>query len=178
MVTGFEDIRIAVETIGDGGIEMDLELAPDAVAEFLDDDQQMVAPLKVHYAAKLKGSEILVSAQLSGVVEVICCRCLGDMQHAIDLNLETVYLPATAEMEGDLEADRESSEIGYYRKEIRLGEYLLSEMGLSMPLRHVCSEDCKGLCSECGANLNIGSCSCEVAVDPRFAKLAGLKKDN
>ncbi|MBR3961677.1 MAG: DUF177 domain-containing protein, partial [Clostridia bacterium] len=38
-----------------------------------------------------------------------------------------------------------------------------------------CSEDCRGLCSNCGANLNGGDCGCNVKqIDPRLAKLAEL----
>jgi uncharacterized protein len=48
---------------------------------------------------------------------------------------------------------------------------------LSIPLKVLCSEDCKGLCPHCGANWNLGSCNCEEnAVDPRWEQLAKLKR--
>ena len=45
---------------------------------------------------------------------------------------------------------------------------------LEMDTKTLCSEDCKGLCSRCGADLNLGPCSCQKEVDPRLAALAKL----
>ncbi len=45
---------------------------------------------------------------------------------------------------------------------------------LGMDTKTLCSEDCKGLCSRCGADLNLGPCSCKKEVDPRLAALAKL----
>lgn len=50
---------------------------------------------------------------------------------------------------------------------------------LNVPMRFLCSEDCKGLCSTCGKNLNSGECGCnQKEVDPRLAVLKNLKFDN
>lgn len=45
---------------------------------------------------------------------------------------------------------------------------------LGMDSKHLCSEDCKGLCPRCGADLNLGPCSCKKEPDPRLAALASL----
>ena len=45
---------------------------------------------------------------------------------------------------------------------------------LDMETKFLCSEDCKGLCSKCGANLNLGPCSCRKEIDPRLAVLEQL----
>ena len=45
---------------------------------------------------------------------------------------------------------------------------------LDMDTKTLCSEDCKGLCPHCGADLNLGPCSCKKDVDPRLAVLAKL----
>ena len=45
-------------------------------------------------------------------------------------------------------------------------------------MKPLCSESCRGLCPECGANLNTASCTCQRAwVDPRLAVLEQLRKD-
>ena len=49
---------------------------------------------------------------------------------------------------------------------------------LDMDTKFLCSEDCKGLCSGCGANLNREACRCKKAVDPRLAKLAQLLQND
>lgn len=48
---------------------------------------------------------------------------------------------------------------------------------LNLDTKNLCSEDCKGLCPGCGANLNEESCRCRKEVDPRLAKLAQLLED-
>ena len=49
---------------------------------------------------------------------------------------------------------------------------------LDMDTKTLCSEDCKGLCLRCGADLNLGPCSCKKEVDPRLAALAKLLENN
>ena len=47
----------------------------------------------------------------------------------------------------------------------------LEDIYLALPGKFLCKEDCKGLCSECGANLNESSCDCKKPIDPRWAAL-------
>ena len=55
-----------------------------------------------------------------------------------------------------------------------LGELARTAFILGMDTKTLCSEDCKGLCSRCGADLNLGPCSCKKEIDPRLAVLAKL----
>jgi uncharacterized protein len=171
-----EDLKVAVETISEAGLEEQLSFAPEVLAEILADESLKVTrPFELAYTVDLDGSEVNVSAHLSGAFETVCCRCLKPVVHAIDLELDTLFLPAEEDMPDDLEAERDDSAVGYYRDEIELGRYLRSELVLDLPLRHLCREDCRGLCPGCGVDLNSGSCKCERPIDPRFGKLAELK---
>ena len=58
--------------------------------------------------------------------------------------------------------------------EIDLDEILTTCFVLDMETKFLCSEDCKGLCSTCGKNLNLGPCECRKPIDPRFAVLEQL----
>lgn len=52
---------------------------------------------------------------------------------------------------------------------------LVSEdIWLAIPPRFICKEDCKGLCAQCGADLNEGPCGCKKVIDPRLAALEQL----
>lgn len=55
-----------------------------------------------------------------------------------------------------------------------VGDLARTAFILGMDSKTLCSEDCKGLCSRCGADLNLGPCSCQKEVDPRLAVLAKL----
>ena len=57
---------------------------------------------------------------------------------------------------------------------VDLGELARTAFILGMDTKTLCSEDCKGLCARCGADLNLGPCSCKKEIDPRLAALAKL----
>ena len=60
-------------------------------------------------------------------------------------------------------------------QEIDLDELVMSDLLLTLPMKHLCREDCKGLCAQCGKNLNEGDCGCKKKpVDPRLEALRKL----
>ncbi len=54
----------------------------------------------------------------------------------------------------------------------------IEDIFLSLPTKILCSEDCKGICTNCGKNLNHGKCDCEMDVDPRLAVLRQLLSED
>ena len=71
--------------------------------------------------------------------------------------------------------DEENDEIllmdGY---ELDMDEVVTTAFILAMDTKNLCSDDCKGLCSGCGVDLNVEPCRCKPEVDPRLAALAQL----
>ena len=66
---------------------------------------------------------------------------------------------------------------GTARSELDLDEVVTTAFVPAMDTKNLCSEDCKGLCAKCGADLNLGPCGCRPDVDPRWAALAQLLDD-
>lgn len=180
-VKRLEDIQVSPETIGEAGLEIDVMLLPEAVGEvFRNKDLTVRDPFELHYVVERDkdSGDVHVGIDIEGRIETFCARCLETMTCPVDLHLETDYLPATREMSQNLEEERLSSETGYYRKTIHLGDYIASELVLALPLRFICDEGCKGLCTGCGVNLNREACRCEAKPgDPRLQKLAELNKE-
>lgn len=177
-INRIEDIQIAPETVGEAGIENEVSVSPDIMGEVLRDKGLTVTkPFHIRYVVEREeGSDTIHAAvDVDGEIEAACARCLDRIVHRMDLHLKTDYLPAPSDMAENLEEERVNSEIGYYRKNVRLGEYIISELVLALPMRFICSEDCKGLCPGCGVNLNQEECRCERPTDPRLQKLADLK---
>jgi len=59
-----------------------------------------------------------------------------------------------------------------------LTDMVRQELLLALPMKPLCSEECKGLCPRCGVNLNIETCDCRVkGMDSRWEGLKDLKKD-
>jgi len=107
---------------------------------------------------------------LEGSIEAellcICDRCSGTFESTKTTQL---HVTIVEEDDGDdpeyfaLEGD-----------EIDLDEILSTCFILDMETKFLCDEDCKGLCSSCGKNLNLGPCECRKQIDPRFAVLEQL----
>jgi len=176
-VKSIYDIKLIPDTIGEAGIEKDFRVEPGVMTEILaDKDLQVTEPFQLHYEGVRHQENIHVRVDIKGVIRTTCSRCLCPMTHTVDLHLESDYMPAPPEMEDEhIEAERLSEETGYFRREIKLGEYIISELVLSLPFIYICSERCKGLCQQCGANLNELPCACVQSTDPRLQVLSKLK---
>ncbi|SUY61625.1 ribosomal protein L32 family protein [Clostridium sporogenes] len=54
---------------------------------------------------------------------------------------------------------------------IDVTEVIENNIIIELPIKRLCKKNCKGLCQQCGANLNFSKCKCEKDIDPRLAKL-------
>jgi uncharacterized protein len=170
------EIRLIPEFIGEAGLEKDLVVDPGTVESILShEDLKVPGPFTIHYEVIRVQENLKVYVDIKGEIQTSCARCLTPMTHQVDLHLQSDYMPAPPEMPEELEAERQSEETGFYRKEIRLGEYIVSELVLSLPMIYICSSDCKGLCAGCGANLNVAPCRCTEKEDSRFQVLSEIK---
>ena len=75
------------------------------------------------------------------------------------------------------EVEEDDLSTSFYEDEtIDLGQLIREQFYLSLPMKPLCRPDCRGLCPDCGTDLNAGACGCvERTVDPRWAALAALK---
>ena len=112
-------------------------------------------------------------------LELTCSRCVEQYRFQVDAAFDQRYLPAAAastDVESEVgEGDLETS---YYSEDqIDLNELMREQFYLALPMKPLCREDCKGLCAQCGTNLNTGTCDCApVWEDPRLAALKALKR--
>jgi uncharacterized protein len=96
----------------------------------------------------------------------ICSRCLTPVSVDRKETLSGVY---------GTEAELPEDVLPYNGEYIDLTETIRETLILSEPMKVLCRPDCKGLCPQCGADLNEGPCSCPTdKIDPRFAVLGGL----
>ena len=97
-----------------------------------------------------------------------CYRCLEDAECEVVAELDDAFVREASPANSDLYTFEATSGSGAYS--ISLEEPVRSALILELPMRILCSEDCKGLCTQCGHNLNEGPCSCH--------KGAGYASDN
>ena len=113
-----------------------------------------------------------------------CDRCLDDVEIAFPIELDIRVNPASLSdaasniPEGDSKLD-DVDEFSFLDGCILDVDKLVSdEIVVALPTKVLCKEDCKGLCSVCGTNLNHGSCSCDRTVgDPRMAAIRDIFKE-
>lgn len=97
-----------------------------------------------------------------------CDRCFSPTDRIMSLEFEHTLVVS---LSGDCNDDY--IEVPDYT--LNLDELVASDIILELPLKHLCREDCKGLCQSCGANLNDGDCNCsKTTTDPRLEVLKQL----
>lgn len=119
-------------------------------------DLELVDPVTVRGRLQQTGEgEFYWHAFLAGRVKGECRRCLGGVFVPIDIEIRVLFSddPETTEDPGVYP-------LGNGAAELDLGHAVREELALAVPGFLVCRDDCAGLCSQCGANLNDGPCSC------------------
>lgn len=113
---------------------------------------------------------ITVTGTLTATFAASCARCLKDLSETLTVPFTEVFVPKGS--------DADDGESYTYTKEtLLLDKMLYDTVMLNMPQRFLCGEDCKGLCQNCGQNLNDGQCDCknnEPDDSNPFEKLKGL----
>lgn len=122
----------------------------------------------------LAGPDLYITGQVEAGMELNCGRCLKEYRGSFSIPVEITCL---GEVSGE---EDEEHEEGFNCDEIKDGVLDLDsivdeQVTLNAPMRPLCSDGCKGLCSTCGADLNEGDCGCDNSkVDPRMKVLEKL----
>lgn len=132
------------------------------------------------------GSSVHVRGRLEAGVSLECGRCLDRYFAPAGQELDLFFLPREKERPRDEEEDVQLSDrevvVGYYEGDrLDLAEVIREQIILSLPLRRLCREECRGLCPTCGKNRNSSDCGCpppEDGEDPRLAPLRRLFDKN
>jgi uncharacterized protein len=123
-------------------------------------------------------ADIRLRGKFEGRFQVPCARCVEPVELPLNGEFDLIFRPIGADTGASERAiTAPETEIGYYQKDSLLLEDVLREQVLlSLPVRTLCKDDCKGLCPRCGQNRNNQDCSCEESqTDPRWEALSGLR---
>jgi uncharacterized protein len=146
-----------------------------------EDTYRIVSPAHLVAEVHKDGEKVRLAGRLQTVIELACSRCLETFAIPVDAQFDLLYLPAGA-APADQEREIEEDDFGtsYYRDGvIDLADLVREQIYLALPMKPLCQEGCRGLCPQCGTNLNSGSCSCTAAWDdPRLTPLKALTRDH
>ena len=160
---------IDLESLLQGGCErMSLDESFDFSKEELDGVFPFTTPVRVHGDIVNRAGIVTMQAAADCDMRFVCDRCAGQAARRLHVPMTHILV---SELQGDDDADRYILVPG---GKLDLFQLALEDVFLSLPSKLLCKEDCKGICPQCGKNLNEGPCDCKKEIDPRFAALLDL----
>jgi len=161
------------------------EYAPGVIE--LGPDWQQQGPLKATGRAQLveerhgkhqKIEDIRLNGTVSTKLEQPCARCLEPVVEEVDRAFDLLYRPQGVDGgREEVSVTAAEAEVSYYQGEgLQLEDAIREQVLLAAPLKLLCRDDCKGLCPQCGKNLNAEQCSCaDPVAELRWAALKDLR---
>ncbi len=170
-------MKLKVSDIDIDGTELDLT----EEITIGEEGSDLLAPVSAQLRAFRDGSSVIVTGKAHADTELQCSRCLERFKTGIDSDVNITYLPEKENKDVSEKhmLSEEELNTGYYADDIIDVSGLLSEfVSVNIPIKPLCLEDCKGLCPQCGTNLNAGTCECkDEVIDERWSKLKSLLKE-
>ncbi len=169
---------IEVENLTRAGKPFAHTYSPAEIA--LDDEElRLLEDVEVRGRATRKGESVRIEGEIRTGIEKSCDRCLRPIAVPIETAFEVGFVPPETETARESPA-LEAEDLDVAPLEgatIDIDEVVREQILLTVGLRSVCRDDCRGLCPACGANLNEGECGCAtVEVDPRWVALEALRE--
>lgn len=125
-------------------------------------------PVKVSGSVFNRAGVVSLNLLIEYTFAAPCDRCGIDTVHNHTVTVDKLLATAIERQESD-------TIITVPDMKFDVDEFVYSEVILDLPSKHLCKDDCKGICFKCGKNLNEGNCGCDTReVDPRLAKLLEL----
>lgn len=127
-------------------------------------------PVMVAGVVKNASGIVTLEYSVKLVYDGFCDRCAEKIEKSFEFNFDhTLVLSLNNEENDDLMLIEDFH--------FEMDPLAIEDIFLSLPTKILCSEECKGICTSCGKNLNHGACDCKKEVDPRLAILQQLLED-
>ena len=124
-------------------------------------------PVQVTGQVRNTADVLELTLTASTVLDAVCDRCGKAFS-------QEKTIPYSCLLAEQVENDDNDEIVLLENGKVDVGDLARTAFILGMDSKTLCSEDCKGLCPRCGADLNLGPCSCQKETDPRLAVLAKL----
>ncbi len=150
------------------GLSKEFDYNIDLSAETLGASAPFTSPVKVRGSVFNRAGIVGIDALASMVMSVCCDRCAKPVDYPFEAEVSHTLVASLNDEDNDdfiLVEDVKNFDVD---------ALVTDDIFLSLPSKFLCSEDCRGLCPVCGADLNEGQCSCKKEIDPRLAALTQL----
>ena len=141
-------------------------------------DYEFLGPAHIDLRYYRSGQELFLTAAMESRVAGECARCLQRFEFRHAPGFEVVMVPHSGRWaEEDLDGGGDDL-VWYEGDDVDISPLLDERLLLTLPTLPLCREDCRGLCGQCGHDLNLGACQCaSQAGDPRLAVLRTLRHE-
>ena len=153
---------------------------PGAV-DFGSDNFQQAGPLDWSASAERAGREIRITGSLKTFLQLSCSRCLEPARVPISKEFDLFFRQRDEEMfDEDEEIQLTESDMRtafFTGTQLAITDILREQILLALPMKVLCTVDCKGLCPRCGTNLNSAKCNCpKEDFNPHMETLLEIKR--
>ena len=122
----------------------------------------------------LGNRKLALTGDTSVTLALECARCLAPVEYTCELVFDEELDMRATDADRVRNLDEQSYLSGY---NLDADQLVCNELTLSLPMKVLCKEDCKGICNRCGANLNFETCDCDTrSLDPRMAVIQDIFK--
>lgn len=175
-------MNIQVQEIPLEGLHLSYEVSP-LVWNSEEKGHSLLEPVRIVLDVLKHGEgEVYISGTLSTRVQGECSRCTETLDFPILSRFHLDYVPSPDTFSaGEVALSSDALDLNYYEgDEINVDEEIRGQCLLAVPMHLLCQANCRGLCPQCGVDLNKGSCQCHSEpVDLRWAALEKFKyKEN
>lgn len=142
------------------------------------DSFQVVEPVALAFDLFKDKEQFRLTGSVKTTLGLMCSRCLEPLTWPVDAAFDLRYHPRTVRTEGEeTEIEEDDLTTAFYENDtIDLEQLIHEQLFLSVPMKPLCRDTCRGLCPICGTNLNRGTCDCKRDWDdPRLATLRHMK---
>lgn len=161
------ELLVRLDDIPTEGRELVLNIAPDRLSAILSGEGEtppkLLSPLTGTLTLTRRDQRLTVKGEFQAGAEISCDRCLADiattLRGRLDETLELTTEPGLGSNGNDDEDGPES--LAVENGQVDLSGLVSEYFWLTWPFRFICRPDCAGLCSRCGADLNLGPCGCQ-----------------
>ncbi|MFQ5354068.1 MAG: DUF177 domain-containing protein [Thermodesulfobacteriota bacterium] len=169
---------IKIDTIPASGLTVELEEKADGFSRsFKNSGYKLSGPVRAFLELSVGKGSLYIDGRVRAHFKARCDRCLEDFSFKIDSPV-SLYFTRLTGLKGEVELKAHDMDISVLSgDEIDTNDILLGQLALEIPLSALCRDDCRGLCTGCGVDLNKETCECEAEskVDGRLAALKSYK---
>ncbi|MEG1311070.1 MAG: DUF177 domain-containing protein, partial [Romboutsia sp.] len=143
---------------------------------YCDESYKLASPISINGKISHTNKGLYIDVDVNFMIIDHCSRCLEGVEVHIEYSIQGFLVKENF----DENSFEEDDAFIYDGQVVNLVNLIEQTLDFKLPAQVLCSEDCKGLCQRCGANLNKEACSCneiandEEIIDPRFAKLKDI----